>query len=123
MRLRTLPTLLCAAMALAAGRPWPSTVPEATDHARTSTVAEVRAFMDALRRRDPALVPYQPKGAPRTTEAGTDFPARSPANAPIRSSIWRIRLPSSETSTSPSVMPAASAGLFGSTEISRSAVS
>ncbi len=73
--------LLLAALPLAsADRPWPKTVPEATDHARTSTVAEVKAFMEALRRRDPALVPYRPKGAPGTTEAGAPLLAwRLPA--------------------------------------------
>jgi len=75
--------LLLAALPLAStDRPWPKTVPEATGHARTSTVAEVKAFMDALRRRDPALVPYQPKGAPRTTEAGAPLLAwRLPATS------------------------------------------
>jgi hypothetical protein len=70
--------LACAA----ADRPWPKTVPEATDHARTSTVAEVKAFMEALGRRDPALVPYQPRGGPRTTEAGAPLLAwRLPATS------------------------------------------
>ncbi len=58
------------ALTLSAGAPWPRTVPERTDYAATSTVAEVRAFMEALRKKDARLVPYQPKGAPTTTEAG-----------------------------------------------------
>jgi hypothetical protein len=49
---------------------WPQTVPERTRFARTSTVQEVRAFMDALRRQAPGLAPYHPKGAPRATETG-----------------------------------------------------
>lgn len=82
MRLPTLPTFLLAGLAFAADRPWPRTVPEATDHARTSTVAEVKAFMEALRSRDAALVPYHPKGAPRVTEAGAPLLAwRLPATS------------------------------------------
>jgi hypothetical protein len=82
MRLRTLATLLLSVPGLAADRPWPKTVPEATDHARTSTVAEVKAFMDALRARDAALVPYHPDGAPRATEAGAPLLAwRLPATS------------------------------------------
>jgi hypothetical protein len=49
---------------------WPQTTPERTELRRTSTVAEVRAFMEALRKQAPGLEPYQPKGAPRTTETG-----------------------------------------------------
>jgi hypothetical protein len=71
-------SLLAVSTLLAAERPWPQTVPEATRHARTSTVAEVKAFMGELRKRNPALVPYHPKGAPRATEAG----------APLRA--WRL---------------------------------
>ncbi|HJW09362.1 MAG TPA: M14 family zinc carboxypeptidase [Holophagaceae bacterium] len=59
-------------LALAAGQP--STVPERTKYGRTSTVAEVRTFMDGL-----GLPRYQPKGAPRTTETG----------APLLA--WRLR--------------------------------
>ena len=33
-------------------------------------MAEVKAFMEGLRKRAPALLPYSPKGAPATTEAG-----------------------------------------------------
>jgi hypothetical protein len=60
--------LALAGTGLLAG--WPQTTPERTDLRRTSTVAEVRTFMAALRKRNPALVPYQPKGAPRATETG-----------------------------------------------------
>ncbi|HOD34112.1 MAG TPA: M14 family zinc carboxypeptidase, partial [Holophaga sp.] len=49
---------------------WPRTVPERTSHHRTSTVAEVEAFMGALARRDPALKPYRPAGAPIRAEGG-----------------------------------------------------
>lgn len=63
---------------------WPRTVPESTGHARTSTVAEVRGFMRALTRRDPALMPYQPKGAPIATEAGKPLLA------------WRLRAKSKD---------------------------
>lgn len=75
---------LVLAPSLLAGqdRPWPRTVPEATHHARTSTVAEVRTFMEALRKRNPALAPYHPEGAPRATEAGAPLLAwRLPATA------------------------------------------
>ena len=57
-----------AATCLFAG--WPQTTPERSELRRTSTVAEVRAFMTALMKQNPALVPYQPKGAPRATETG-----------------------------------------------------
>ena len=60
--------LALAATGLLAG--WPQTTPERTDLRRTSTVAEVRAFMEALRKQAPGLEPYQPKGAPRATETG-----------------------------------------------------
>lgn len=59
---------ILAGTSLLAG--WPETVPERTQLRRTSTVAEVRAFMEALRKQAPGLEPYQPKGAPRTTETG-----------------------------------------------------
>ncbi|WP_306589995.1 M14 family zinc carboxypeptidase [Geothrix sp. 21YS21S-4] len=49
---------------------WPETIPERTQFARTSTVAEVRGFMEALRKRAPGLEPYRPAGAPRATETG-----------------------------------------------------
>ena len=49
---------------------WPETVPERTHLQRTSTVAEVRAFMEALRQQAPGLEPYHPQGAPRATETG-----------------------------------------------------
>jgi len=60
--------LLLAGTSLFAG--WPQTTPERTDLRRTSTVAEVRAFMKALRKLAPGLESYQPKGAPRATETG-----------------------------------------------------
>lgn len=60
--------LALAGSCLLAG--WPETVPERSQFRRTSTVAEVRAFMEALRRQAPGLEPYRPKGAPRTTETG-----------------------------------------------------
>jgi len=65
--MRTL-ALALAGSALLAG--WPQTTPERTDHRRTSTVAEVRGFMEALRKQAPGLEPYQPKGASRATETG-----------------------------------------------------
>jgi hypothetical protein len=49
---------------------WPQTVPERTDLRRTSMVAEVRTFMEALRKQAPGLEPYHPTGAPRATETG-----------------------------------------------------
>ncbi|HET8714940.1 MAG TPA: M14 family zinc carboxypeptidase, partial [Holophagaceae bacterium] len=77
-----LPVLPLLALSLAAAAPWPKTVPEHTGFAATSTVAEVRAFMDALRARAPRLVPYQPKGAPAATEAGKPLLAwRLPSKA------------------------------------------
>jgi len=80
MRFATL--ALACSLVLAAERPWPRTVPEATAHGRTSTVAEVKAFMDALRQRAPVLIPYQPKGAPNATEAGAPLLAwRLPATS------------------------------------------
>ena len=60
--------LALAGTGLLAG--WPETVPERTHLQRTSTVAEVRAFMESLRRQAPSLEPYHPKGAPRATETG-----------------------------------------------------
>ena len=60
--------LALVGMGLFAG--WPQTTPERTDLRRTSTVAEVRAFREALRNQAPGLEPYRPKGAPRTTETG-----------------------------------------------------
>ncbi|MFN7957071.1 MAG: M14 family zinc carboxypeptidase [Holophagaceae bacterium] len=60
--------LALAGSSLLAG--WPQTTPERTHLQRTSTVADVRAFMDALRRQAPGLEPYHPKGAPRATETG-----------------------------------------------------
>ncbi len=60
--------LILAGTQLLAG--WPQTTPERTDLRRTSTVLEVRVFMDALHKQNPALVPYHPNGAPRATETG-----------------------------------------------------
>jgi len=60
--------LLLVGTSLFAG--WPETTPEHTAFRRTSTVAEVRTFMETLRKLAPGLEPYQPKGAPRTTETG-----------------------------------------------------
>ncbi|HEU4951052.1 MAG TPA: M14 family zinc carboxypeptidase, partial [Holophagaceae bacterium] len=65
-----LPALACLALSLPAAAPWPKTVPERSGFAATSTVAEVRAFMEALRAKAPRLVPYRPKGASAATEAG-----------------------------------------------------
>ncbi|HJU83956.1 MAG TPA: M14 family zinc carboxypeptidase [Holophagaceae bacterium] len=64
------------AAALAAGGP--STVPERTAFHRTSTVAEVRAFMDGM-----GLHRYRPEGAPAVTETGAPLLAwRLPATGP-----------------------------------------
>lgn len=57
-------------LALAAQGAWPRTVPEQTHYAATSTVAQVRTFMDALCAHSSRLKPYRPNGAPATTEAG-----------------------------------------------------
>ena len=65
-----LPALACLALSLPAAAPGPKTVPERSGFAATSTVAEVRAFMEALRAKAPRLVPYRPKGASAATEAG-----------------------------------------------------
>ncbi|MBK8726046.1 MAG: hypothetical protein IPL96_08290 [Holophagaceae bacterium] len=82
MRLPLLCLVLASSLFAGPDKPWPQTIPEATRHARTSTVAEVRTFMEALRKRNPALVPYHPKGAPKTTEAGAPLLAwRLPATA------------------------------------------
>lgn len=72
---------------LMAQAPWPKTVPERTAYAATSTVADVRAFMEALGARDARLAPYRPKGAPRATEAGKPLLAwrlASRAKDPLR---------------------------------------
>ena len=76
---------LLAGTSLLAG--WPQTTPERTGHRRTSTVAEVQAFMEALRREAPGLEPYRPKGAPRATETGKPLLAwrlRGTGRAPLR---------------------------------------
>lgn len=62
--------LLLLAGPLLLSADWPRTVPERTRHQRTSTVAEVEAFMGALARMDPALKPYLPAGAPTRAEGG-----------------------------------------------------
>ena len=75
------------ALGLAAAPPWPLSVPERTDFRRTSTVAEVQAFMEALRQREPALSRYAPKGAPRATESGKPLLAwrlAATGKAPVR---------------------------------------
>jgi hypothetical protein len=80
-------TFLLLPFLLGAAEPWPLTTPERTAFRRTSTVAEARAFMEALRTRDPALVTYSPAGAPATTEAGKPLLAwRLPATGkePVR---------------------------------------
>lgn len=77
--------LALAGISLFAG--WPETVPERTQFKRTSTVAEVGAFMAALRARDRNLQPYHPQGAPRTTETGRPLAAwrlRGTAPDPLR---------------------------------------
>ncbi len=71
--------LLAAALAAQS----PATVPEATAWARTSTTLEVAAFMGALIKAHPALVPYTPPGAPSRTETGKPLQAwRLPATKP-----------------------------------------
>ena len=60
--------LVLAGTGLLAG--WPQTTHERTVFRRTSTVAEVRTFMEALRSQNPSLLRYHPKGAPRVTETG-----------------------------------------------------
>jgi len=62
--------LLSLPLVLGAAEPWPLTTPERSGFRRTSTVAETADFMAALGRRDPALQPYAPPGAPAATEAG-----------------------------------------------------
>ncbi len=66
-----LAVLACAALSASASVPdWPQTIPEKSQNKRTSTVAEVRAFMGDLSAHDGALVPYHPARAPQSTEAG-----------------------------------------------------
>lgn len=77
--------LALAGISLFAG--WPETVPERTQFKRTSTVAEVGAFMAALQTRDGSLRPYHPQGAPLTTETGRTLAAwrlRGTAPHPLR---------------------------------------
>jgi hypothetical protein len=85
MAASTLMPLLLSGTMLLAG--WPQTTPERTHLRRTSTVAEVRAFMEGLRKQNPALVPYHPKGAPLTTETGKPLLAwrlKGTAREPLR---------------------------------------
>jgi hypothetical protein len=49
---------------------WPKTVVETSDYERTSTVADIRAYMDALAKAAPALKEYHPQNAPKATETG-----------------------------------------------------
>jgi len=49
---------------------WPLTVPESSDYQRTSKVAEIHAYMEALKKAAPALAHYAPPNAPAATEAG-----------------------------------------------------
>ena len=66
---------------------WPKTVVESTNYERTSTVAEVRSYMDALIKSAPSLREYLPKNAPKTTETGKAILAwRIPATGknPVR---------------------------------------
>jgi hypothetical protein len=61
---------------------WPKTTVESTNYERTSTLAEIREYMEALRKAagpKPALEPYHPKNAPRATETGKPLLA------------WRLR--------------------------------
>ncbi len=61
----------------------PLTVPEASAWSKTSTTAEVDAFVAQLRQAHPALVPYTPPGAPTHTESGKPLQAwRLPATKP-----------------------------------------
>lgn len=60
----------------------PRTVPEATQYQRTSTVAEVKAFMGQLSKAHPALKPYRLPAAPTHAEGGTPLLAwRLPATS------------------------------------------
>jgi Zinc carboxypeptidase len=81
-------SLLLGAFALAIlAQDQPVTVPERSKFERTSSLEEVRIFMESLRRRFPPLKSYQPKGAPQFTEAGHPLRAwRLPATTsnPLR---------------------------------------
>jgi hypothetical protein len=64
-------TLLCLFTATGLiAQSWPKTVVEYTNYERTSTVAEIRLYMDMLIKSAPALTEYYPKNAPKTTETG-----------------------------------------------------
>ena len=59
------------------------TVPEASAWSKTSTTANVAAFMAQLAKSHPALTPYTPPGAPTRTESGKPLQAwRLPATKP-----------------------------------------
>jgi hypothetical protein len=64
------PALFFLTGTLLLSQDWPQTVVERTNYARTSTVADVKAFMEALARQAPGLRPYQPPSAPAATETG-----------------------------------------------------
>lgn len=60
----------------------PLTVPERSGYQRTSTTADIRAYMGELAKRHPALKPYRPKGAPDRAEGGAPLLAwRLPATS------------------------------------------
>ena len=85
MMLRTLLCLIAATGLMA--QSWPRTVVETTNYERTSTVADVRSYMDALAKAAPALVAYTPPNAPKATETGKPLLAwRLPAtgNNPVK---------------------------------------
>jgi hypothetical protein len=80
-----LPLFLAGTLLL--GQQWPQTVFERTQYGQTSSVADVKAFMEALARRTPGLTPYQPKGAPKATETGKPLNAwrlAATGKAPLR---------------------------------------
>jgi hypothetical protein len=63
-------TLLPAQAQSGIDEPSPRTTPERTHFARTSTLAEVQTFMNALATHGHGLAPWQPADAPSTTERG-----------------------------------------------------
>ncbi|MBK8792940.1 MAG: hypothetical protein IPN59_07215 [Holophaga sp.] len=78
----TLASLFCAGLLLSA-QEVPLTAPERSNYQRTSTTADVRAYMGDLAKRYPALKPYRPKGAPTHAEGGAPLMAwRLPATGP-----------------------------------------
>lgn len=79
--------LVAPVLALGLSAPPLQTAPERTQWQATSTLADIQTFMGALSRRHRELVPYHPKGAPRTAEGGAPLLAwRLPATgkAPLR---------------------------------------